>query len=162
MLASVRRADSVNTAVLDIKAIANEAHNLLRSFANNHQASINYSDNWPHAVGYAPWLEQVWVNYLSNAIKYGGDAPQIRLGADHPEQGKVRYWVEDNGPGISADKQAALFSQFNRLDAKTADGHGLGLSIVQRIIQRLGGEVGYEALPQGGSRFWFTLPAATN
>lgn len=162
MLASVRRADSVNTSVLDIKAIANEAHNLLRSFANNHQARISYSEDWPLAVGFAPWLEQVWVNYLSNAIKYGGDAPQIRLGADTPQQGKVRYWVEDNGPGISADKQASLFSQFNRLDAKTADGHGLGLSIVQRIIQRLGGEVGYEALPQGGSRFWFSLPAATN
>ena len=61
---------------------------------------------------------------------------------------------------MSAAKQAELFTQFNRLDTKKADGHGLGLSIVARIVQRLGGETGYEAPAEGGSVFWFSLPLA--
>jgi two-component system, sensor histidine kinase and response regulator len=101
----------------------------------------------------------VWVNYLSNAIKYGGPQPVVTLGAEELPGGFVRCWVQDSGPGLSAEQQAQLFTPFTRLHTASAPGHGLGLSIVQRIVTRLGGEVGVESAPGQGSRFFFTLPA---
>ncbi len=83
-----------------------------------------------------------------------------QLGAEPAEGDQVCIWVADNGPGLSAEEQAQLFTPFTRLRARRADGHGLGLSIVQRIVQRLGGSVGVESQPGQGSRFFFTLPAA--
>jgi signal transduction histidine kinase len=160
LLASVRQSNSVKTEALDVKAIAHSAVTTLADFANKHQANIRFTEHWPQAIGFAPWLEQVWVNYLSNAIKYGGDAPAIVLGADVLANKQIRYWVKDSGPGIALAQQAELFAQFNRLDTKKADGHGLGLSIVARIVQRLGGQTGYDVPADGGSLFWFSLPAA--
>ena len=157
LLASVRRSDAIKTEPLDMQNIAISAITTLADFARQHNANIRITEHWPKAVGFAPWVEQVWVNYISNAIKYGGEAPAIVIGAT--EQGKwVKYWVKDSGPGIALEQQATLFAQFNRLDIKKVDGHGLGLSIVARIVVRLGGEVGYQAPADGGSLFWFTLP----
>lgn len=159
MLASVRRNDSVKTTEIDVFGVAAEAHRSLQHFASERHASINFTADWPHAIGFAPWIEQVWVNYLSNAIKYGGDTPHILLGADALPDGMNKYWIQDKGPGIAPSQQAELFTQFGQLDTKQPDSHGLGLSIVKRIINRLGGEVGYQSQPQGGSLFWFSLPA---
>lgn len=73
----------------------------------------------------------------------------------------VRFWVRDNGPGLTPDQQAQLFTPFERLHQARAEGHGLGLSIVKRIVEKLGGEVGVESdgVPGQGSTFYFTLPA---
>jgi signal transduction histidine kinase len=69
--------------------------------------------------------------------------------------------VRDNGPGLSPAEQARLFTPFERLHQAEVKGHGLGLSIVQRIVQRLGGKAGVESagIPGEGSTFFFTLPA---
>jgi signal transduction histidine kinase len=141
-----------------------------------HGAEIEHPAEWPVAVGHEPWVEEVWVNYLSNAIKYGGRPPRIELGAelleyeeaevqDHGGSGSVpamvRFWVRDNGPGIRAEEQAQLFKPYTRLQPVRASGHGLGLSIVRRIVEKLGGEVAVEskAIPGEGCVFSFTLPA---
>ena len=76
------------------------------------------------------------------------------------EDGFVRFWVRDNGPGLTPEAQARLFAEFTRLGQVRVQGHGLGLSIVRRIVEKLGGEVGVESAPGEGSRFYFTLPAA--
>jgi signal transduction histidine kinase len=109
-------------------------------------------------LGYAPWIEEVWVNYLSNAIKYGGRPPRVELGAETQPGGLVRFWVRDNGPGIAPEAQVRLFVPFTRLDQVRAKGHGLGLSIVRRIVEKLGGQVGVISTPGQGSVFSFTLP----
>lgn len=70
----------------------------------------------------------------------------------------ARFWVQDNGPGLSAEAQAALFAPFTRLDQVRGQGHGLGLSIVRRIVEKLGGQAGVESRPGQGSKFFFTLP----
>jgi len=127
---------------------------------------------WPAALGYGPWIEEVWVNYLSNAIKYGGQPPRMELGADPlpnpPPQagegkggGMVRFWVRDNGSGITPEDQSRLFAPFTRLDQIRAGGHGLGLSIVRRIVEKLGGQVGVESQVGSGSTFSFTLASST-
>jgi len=71
----------------------------------------------------------------------------------------VRFWVRDNGPGLTPEAQARLFTPFTRLDQVRAEGHGLGLSIVQRIVKKLGGHVGVESEVGRGSVFTFTLMA---
>ncbi|MBC7869758.1 MAG: sensor histidine kinase, partial [Chitinophagaceae bacterium] len=113
---------------------------------------------WPLAAGYAPWVEEVWTNYLSNALKYGGKPPSIELGADEQPDGMVRFWVRDNGNGLTPEEQTRVFTPFTRLNQVKVEGHGLGLSVVQRIVDKLGGQVGLESSVGQGSIFSFTLP----
>ncbi|MCA9980866.1 MAG: ATP-binding protein, partial [Anaerolineales bacterium] len=126
------------------------------------EAQVVIPSTWPTAVGYAPWLVEVWVNYLTNAIKYGGRPCLITLGYDEPKDGQIRFWVEDNGRGLTTTQQAQLFTEFNRLGAEQqhVEGHGLGLTIVARIMDKLHGSAGAESEFGTGSRFYFCLPTA--
>lgn len=133
-------------------------HRLSRQLAQS-GAELNAPASWPLVMGYAPWVGEVWANYLSNAIKFGGKPPRIEMGWDAARDGVLRFWVQDNGAGITSEDRDKLFRPFTRLDEHQT-GHGLGLSIVRRIVERLGGEVGVESEPGQGSRFYFTLPAA--
>jgi signal transduction histidine kinase len=117
------------------------------------------ANNWPIAQGYAPWVEEVWANYLSNGLKYGGRPPHLELGANLQNDETVRFWVRDNGQGLKKEAQNKLFTPFTRLHKDRAEGHGLGLSIVQKIIEKLGGKVGVESTDGQGCLFYFTLPA---
>ena len=163
LLAEVRKAD-VDMKPLDMGNIVNAARERLQPMIEQHEAEISVPDTWPTALGHEPWVEQVWVNYLSNAIKYGGERPRIELGThvDHaprPSGRSVRFWVRDHGPGLTEEEQEQLFAPFTRLGNRRAEGHGLGLSIVQRIVDKLDGEVGVESRPGEGSTFYFTLKA---
>jgi len=158
LLASARRMDEVEVGPLDMAHIVAEAHARLAYLIREHQAEIILPESWPVALGYAPWVEEVWVNYLSNAIKYGGRPPRVELGAVEQADGTVRFWVRDNGPGLSPEDQARLFVPFTQLRQVRAEGHGLGLSIVLRIVQKMGGQVEVESQIGQGSVFAFTLP----
>jgi signal transduction histidine kinase len=81
----------------------------------------------------------------------------LELGAEERADGMVRYWVRDNGPGLSEEKQAVLFTEFIRLNELRIQGYGLGLSIVRRIIDKLDGRVGVNSRPDEGSQFYFEL-----
>jgi signal transduction histidine kinase len=70
----------------------------------------------------------------------------------------IRFWVQDNGPGLTREAQAELFTEFTRLNEVRGEGYGLGLSIVRRIIEKLGGQAGVESEVGSGSIFFFTLP----
>jgi signal transduction histidine kinase len=159
LLASVRKAE-VSTMPLSMQSIVANAQSRLSHLLREHQAEIALPETWPPALGYGPWVEEVWVNYISNAIKYGGHPPVIALGGSEQPDGTVRFWVCDNGLGLTPEEQERLFTLFTRLDQVRARGHGLGLSIVQRIVKKLGGQVGVESQVGEGSTFWFTLPAA--
>jgi signal transduction histidine kinase len=82
----------------------------------------------------------------------------VELGATVQADDRVRFWVRDNGEGMTEDERARLFTPFTRLHQVKAEGHGLGLSIVRRIVDKLGGDVGVESEPGAGSTFFFTLP----
>lgn len=160
LLSNVRQSEEIQTHPLNMDEIVTEALRRLDNLILEHAAKIKKTKEWPTAHGYAPWIEEVWSNYISNALKYGGSAPEIELGAETQSDGKIRFWVRDSGPGITEEEQQQLFNNFTRLSAANAAGHGLGLSISQRIIEKLGGEVGVESLPDNGSTFYFTLPQA--
>jgi signal transduction histidine kinase len=159
LMARVRSLKVVEIGPLDMGAIVQEVCARLRPQIEEKGAQVVLPDGWPSARGYAPWIEEVWMNYVSNAIKYGGQPPRVELGSDEPAGGKIRFWVRDNGQGLTPHEQARLFSPFTRLRPVTTEGHGLGLSIVQRIAERLSGEVGVESQAGQGSLFYFTLPA---
>ena len=122
-------------------------------------AKITVPAIWPVAIGYVPWIEEVWINYIGNAIKYGGPHPRIVLGADYEGETQIRFWVQDDGIGIPLENQPLLFRPFIRLNRSSVKGHGLGLSIVRRIVEKLGGVVGLKSTEGQGSTFYFTLPA---
>ena len=166
LLSRLRQAE-VEMVPLDMTSIVAEAQHRLADLIEEHRAEIIIPIVWPVAQGYAPWVEEVWVNYLGNAIKYGGRPPRVELGAIPPsipptggevKGGMVRFWVRDNGPGLTQAEQRQLFTPFTRLDQTRARGHGLGLSIVRRIVEKLGGQVGVESEVGQGSVFTFRLP----
>ena len=156
-LAEVRQ-KKVEMELLEMAVLVSDAQKRVDPLIWQSQAKLVLPKRWPKAVGYGPWIEEVWANYLSNALKYGGQPPHIELGADVMSDQMVRFWVKDNGAGISPADQARLFTPFTQLRSINK-GHGLGLSIVQRIIKKCGGQVGCTSSDLG-STFWFTLPAA--
>jgi signal transduction histidine kinase len=127
--------------------------------AKERRAEIVVPESWPAALGYAPWVEEVWVNYLSNAVKYGGMLPRVELGAESND-GVVRFWVRDNGPGLTPEARARLFKLSPQIDRTDGNGHGLGLSIVRRIVEKLDGQVSADSEVGRGSVFAFVLPRA--
>lgn len=159
VLSSVRQMD-VEFEPLDMAQILDETQQRLAEEIKSYGAVIIQPVSWPLAKGYAPWIEEVWYNYLSNGIKYGGSPPRLELGATEEADGMLRFWVRDNGDGVTAVDQKELFTPFTKLSHVRAKGHGLGLSIVRRIMERLGGSVGIESEVGQGSTFWFILPAA--
>lgn len=160
VLSSVRQMD-VEFETLDMTEILDEALQRLAEEIKTENPEIVMPPSWPRARGYAPWIEEVWFNYLSNGIKYGGTPPRLELGVTEEPQGTLRFWVQDNGSGLTAVDQKELFTPFTKLSQVRAKGHGLGLSIVRRIMERLGGTVGVQSEVGAGSTFWFTLsPAA--
>jgi signal transduction histidine kinase len=163
LMAEVRKSD-VEMQPLDMASIVDAARKRLGPVVEEYQAEITAPEAWPTAFGYGPWVEEVWVNYLSNAIKYGGEPPCIELGTNagsdgEPTNGHVRFWVRDNGSGLTDEEQEQLFAPFTRLGDGRGEGHGLGLSIVRSIVEKLDGEVGVESCAGEGSTFHFTLKA---
>ena len=132
----------------------------LKDLIKEQQAQLILPQAWPDAIGYGPWIEEVWANLLTNALKYGGPPPRVELGASALPDGMLRFWTRDNGPGIPLEARMRLFTPFSQVGRVPSEGHGLGLSIVLHIVEKLGGEVGVESEVGNGSLFFFTLPAA--
>lgn len=160
-LASVRQ-EEIRQEPVDMNEIVKESVKRLNSMIQESFAKITIPEKWPEVSGYAAWLEEVWINYISNAIKYGGTPPEIELGSELLEGNMVKFWIKDNGNGISADDIQVLFNKFTRFEKLRAEGTGLGLSIVKRIVEKLGGEVGVESknIRGEGSTFYFILSQA--
>jgi PAS domain S-box-containing protein len=159
LLAGVRKTD-VERQPIEMATIVAGALQRLSYMTAEYSPELVIPERWPAAIGYGPWIEEVWANYLANAMKYGGRPPRLALGADTADD-KVRFWVTDNGPGLTSEQQSRLFVPFIRLHQVRATGQGLGLSIVRRIMYKLGGEAWVESEPGKGSRFGFTLPRTT-
>ncbi len=163
-LASMR-SEKIQVSELDNKRILTEVLKRLRYEIRATEAKISLPSQWPRAYGYAPWIEEVWLNYISNGLKYGGSderSPTLKLGATAETNGMVRFWVADNGPGIAPADQKRLFKPHTRVTSKKIRGEGLGLSIVWRIVEKCGGKVGVESQEGSGSCFWFTLPGKSS
>ncbi|MBI5687674.1 MAG: PAS domain S-box protein [Verrucomicrobia bacterium] len=115
----------------------------------------------PPAHGDPHLLAHVWGNFISNAVKYTGGKPAAEIEVTgRAKDGTVVYCVKDNGAGFDMKYVQKLFGVFQRLHSEAEfEGTGVGLALVQRIVQRHGGRVWAEAKVNEGAAFYFTLPA---
>jgi PAS domain S-box-containing protein len=135
-----------------------------------HEAQIHLAPNLPTVMGNEAMLTECFSNLLRNAVKFvaPGQPPNVRLWAEwlpSPPSAtappKVRIWVEDKGIGIPPEEREAIFTMFRQVHpASMFPGTGIGLAIVRKGLQRIGGRVGVESAPGQGSRFWVELEAA--
>jgi light-regulated signal transduction histidine kinase (bacteriophytochrome) len=146
----------MNTLARDV---ANE-----QALAAGHPATIFTIDDMPDARGDRVLLRQVWVNLISNAVKYAGNKPEphLRVWASS-EPARTVYHVKDDGVGFDMAYADKLFGVFQRLHrSEDFPGTGVGLAIVKRIVQRHGGTVWADAKLGAGATFSFALPAGAH
>lgn len=162
ILAHIRNVDKVEVEQVDMKSVVNTVIERLQPTIVSSGTSLKVGEEWVDTQGNALWLEEVWVNLISNAIKYGGNPPEVEVGCTRLTN-SVKYWVKDNGQGLNSEEQRYLFTEFTRShpDREKIKGHGLGLSIVQRILRKLNGKIGVESEIGKGSEFYFILPLNT-
>ncbi len=157
LLARLRKGE-IQCVPVDMLACMTVAVERLIPMIEEYQAQVELPENCPLVWGYAPWLEEVWMNYFSNAIKYGGRPPKLEIGVETRSNDAVDFWVRDNGAGLTAEQQKRLFIPFTHFSEVNTGGYGLGLSIVQRIVTKLNGEVWAKSEAGQGSTFGLTLP----
>ncbi len=162
---------------MKLSAIVAEVLTQLEAEIQSRQAIVTVQEPLPEVMGHRAMLVQVIANLVSNAIKFvppdvqpivriwteeSGSEEEANKGANpHSSTRQLRLWVEDNGIGIEPRHQTDIFRVFERLHgADTYPGSGIGLAIVRKGIERLGGQVGLESKIGQGSRFWLELPQA--
>jgi signal transduction histidine kinase len=104
-------------------------------------------------------VRQVFFNLIANALKFvgNGQLPRIRIWSE-PQESRLRVWVADSGIGIPTQFHKKIFGLFQRLHSQSSyPGTGVGLAMVQKGIERMGGRIGVESESGKGSRFWFEL-----
>jgi signal transduction histidine kinase len=112
--------------------------------------------------GHPAFLTQCVSNLLGNALKFvtPGVAPSIQIWTE-PAGDNVRLLVRDNGIGIAPEHRDRIFQIFGRVhNDKLYEGTGIGLAVVQRAVDRMGGTIDFDSEPGRGSTFWIELPAA--
>ena len=157
-----RAGKSINTPQpVGFGSIVKEAVALYSSLLSKHGIRMEVDPVFPRVNADPARIREVLLNLIENAIKYRGDRPDpvIRIGVETGGDGPV-FFVADNGIGIDPRYLARIFNLFEKLDG-ASEGTGIGLAIVQRIIEAHGGRVWAESEGEGkGTRFRFTLPLA--
>jgi PAS domain S-box-containing protein len=144
---------------VDMATLVHQALQTLEPEREGRQVAIAIGE-LPACQGDPGLLLQVWINLLSNALKFTRrrEVAHIEIGCQAGEQGETVYFVRDNGVGFNMRYSGKLFGVFQRLHpADEFEGTGVGLALVQRIIQRHGGRIWAEAQPDAGATFFFIL-----
>lgn len=148
--------------VVDVQALIRSTIDSLKQSIEASGAQVSVQP-LPGAVGDATALGQVFSNLIVNAVKYlePGRRGLIEVGAEHgTESTLAHYWVRDNGAGIPASARQRLFQVFQRFHPELAQGEGMGLATVKRIVERHGGSIWAEGAEGTGTTFHLTLPAS--
>ena len=174
---AARRMDALITALLDYgrlghldppmtavdpeKALALAREHLSNAIGRTH-ATVRVARPLIPVFANLDLLEFALSQLLDNALKFvaPATAPEVSIWSEYHD-GKVRFWIEDNGIGVPAAFHERIFGAFERLHpVATYEGTGIGLAIVKQAIRRMNGQVGVQSRSGGGSRFWFELAAA--
>jgi signal transduction histidine kinase len=144
-----------------VAAVVRRVVDALRGTAAERKAEVVVGD-LPRAWGDPTAVEQVFANLVGNALNYLDPARPGRVevgAAADAGDGRRTYFVRDNGVGLPEAHLPKLFQAFQRLHPDKAPGEGMGLAIVRRILERLGGAIRAESAPGVGTAFYVTLPA---
>ena len=148
--------EKVTISAVDLGLVIDDA----LAHMDGSEADIEKENGLPRSMGNRTLLAQVFSNLVSNAVKFVAPKvrPRVRIRAEiHGE--RVRVWVEDNGIGISPEYHDRIFRVFERLNPGGGyPGTGIGLAIVRRAMDRMGGKCGVDSALGKGSRFWIELP----
>lgn len=128
------------------------------SMIEKSDAQVHVEHPLGEAMGHEAMLGQCLANLLGNAVKFvpSGVTPQVKVYSER-RHNRVRIWVCDNGIGIPEEFHERIFRVFERVHVGTFDGSGIGLTIVRKGVERMGGKVGVESTAGHGSRFWIEL-----
>jgi len=141
---------------IDLAALT---HSIIQSYPalQPPRAEITLLGDFPLVLANESALAQCVSNLLNNAVKFvaPGTLPRVRVHAE-PRDEWVRLWIEDNGIGIAPEFHERIFEMYQQLD-KNFEGTGIGLAIVRKAVERMGGRVGVKSSPGQGSRFWLDL-----
>jgi signal transduction histidine kinase/CheY-like chemotaxis protein/HAMP domain-containing protein len=157
---------SLDCSDFDLAALAESVVDILapRAHAKGIEIATLFGPGVPTLLrGDSGRLRQVLMNLIGNAVKFTAQGcVSVEVTAAEPVGGRVglRVAVEDTGIGIPLEAESRLFAMFSQVDASTArryGGTGLGLAISKRLVEMMGGTIGFERLPGSGSRFWFTV-----
>ncbi len=153
---------SLQTRKVDMAALANAAYRELAQGNDVSKVALDIGP-LPTSEGDPTMLRQVWINLLSNALKFssGRDLPRITISGNE-NAGELHYCIQDNGVGFDMRYVDKIFGVFQRLHAADEyPGTGVGLAIVHRVVTRHGGRVWAESVLEEGATLHFTLPLAT-
>ncbi len=157
----VSRSDMPLTSV-NLSDIANEALSQVEGDVTASGGTVNVAPDLPAVLAHRVALVQSVANLVTNGIKFvpEGRKPELRVRAEQTN-GRTRLWVEDNGIGIDAAHHERVFGVFERLhQSEDYPGTGIGLAIVRKSVERMGGRVGVVSATGVGSRFWIELASA--
>ncbi|HYF00153.1 MAG TPA: ATP-binding protein [Planctomycetota bacterium] len=145
---------------VDLDALVPQVLQAFDAEIRHTRAAVRCSESMGAVTGDPVLIAQALSNLVSNALKFvqPGRPPEIRIGLER-QDGRARLWVEDNGIGIAAPHFDKLFKVFERLEPQRFPGTGIGLAVVRKAAERMGGVAGVSSNPGQGSRFWIELPA---
>jgi signal transduction histidine kinase len=143
-------------------AAVTEAMRELAPETTGRNAQVTVEEPLPAVSAHRITLVQIIKNLLTNALKFAKPLVQLRVRIWAEDRGdRARLWVEDNGIGIAPEHRERIFRVFERLHGEESyPGTGIGLAIVQKGVERMGGRCGVASEPDRGSRFWIELPKA--
>lgn len=142
---------------VDLTRSVDDAISQLASLIETCGARVDVAEQLPLVSGHRRIMAQAITNLLSNAVKFVADGarPEVRIWAERRDDFLIRLWFEDNGIGVDEDNQDRIFCVFERLHGiESYSGTGIGLALVSRSCERLGGRCGVESRLGEGSRFW--------
>ncbi len=146
LLVHVRDEEGLRITSLDMKSILSEAMDRLAYIVERRQAEIVAPEQWPEVLGYAPWIEEVWFTYISETLRLDLQPLRIMLGATEQADGNVRFWVRVDTRDLTLDQRARVSQVYDNFKPE----------LVQRIMEKLGGQFGVVEEPDGG--LYFALP----